>query len=330
MNNRSIKIEFFSPLRDMMAKFIQEKQGCGYKYEREVHALKRFDKYLCEIGPNTKVLSKSIVNSWTEKRDYEQSGTQNLRIITIRQFAYFLKRQGLDAYICETSKTVKNDQNFTPYIFRRDEVKKILLETDHFSLDNRAPKRHVIMPEIFRLLYCCGMRVSEVLHLKLSDVNLLDGILTVYNTKFDKDRFVPMAPSMTERLRKYSVFISKDKPDGFFFPAPDGGSYSTVTIYAIFRQLLRKCGISHGGRGKGPRLHDLRHSFAVHQLENWYKQGVNLEAKLPVLATYLGHRSLIGTQRYLHLTPDIFPDIIAKLQKSVGNIIPGGQIHETN
>ncbi len=330
MNKREIKIEFHSPLGESMTKFIHEKQACGYKYERETHALKRFDNYLCEIGLKTKVLSKSIVINWVSKRENEQPGTQNLRIITVRQFAYFLKRQALDAYIPEKTNMSQTNLNFVPYIFRRNEVKTILLEADRLLPDNRSPKRHLVMPEIFRLLYCCGMRISEVLHLKVSNVNLIDGVLSVYETKFDKDRLVPMAPLMTERLKKYSVFIDKDKPDAIFFPAPDGGTYSTVTIYGIFRQLLRKCGIPHRGRGKGPRLHDLRHAFAVHQLENWYKQGVNLEAKLLVLATYMGHRSLIGTQHYLHLTPNIFSDINTKLEKFIGNIIPGGQTNETN
>ena len=81
-------------------------------------------------------------------------------------------------------------------------------------------------------------------------------------------------------------------------------------------------GIPHGGRGRGPRLHDLRHTFAVHRLEEWVREGVDLDAKLPVLAAYMGHRSLTGTQRYLRITPEVFPDIVANLDKVVGHAIP--------
>ena len=93
---------------------------------------------------------------------------------------------------------------------------------------------------------------------------------------------------------------------------------------------MRECGIPHKGRGKGPRLHELRHSFAVHKLESWYKQGGDLNTKLPVLATYLGHKSLAGTQRYLQLTPEIFPDINKRLEQFVGNLISGDENNETD
>ncbi len=97
-----------------------------------------------------------------------------------------------------------------------------------------------------------------------------------------------------------------------------------MSIYHQFRRLLREIGIPHGGKGQGPRLHDLRHTFAVHRLEQWYRQGENLGAKLPLLSTYMGHRSLVGTQRYLRLTPAIFPDIQRRLDKQFGQVVPQG------
>ena len=90
----------------------------------------------------------------------------------------------------------------------------------------------------------------------------------------------------------------------------------------IVSTLTDACGIPHRGRGKGPRVHDIRHTFAVHTIERWYKEGTDLGVMLPVLATYLGHQGLAGTQRYLRLTPDIFPDITALLEKTVGCVIP--------
>ena len=114
--------------------------------------------------------------------------------------------------------------------------------------------------------------------------------------------------------------MGESTPEAMFFPAPDGGPYSTVTVYGLFRQLLRKCAIAHRGRGKGPRLHELRHAFAIHNLERWYRQGENLDAKLPLLAAYLGHRSLAGTQRYLCLTPELFPDISRRLEDFSGHV----------
>lgn len=320
MHEQKIKVKFHSPLAELMAGFLREKQTCGYLYERESYELLRLDRFLCGTSLKVAGLPRDIVDEWTAKQACEKPGTQKLRVIRIRQFALFIRQQGIEAYVPETTRTPVNRIEFTPYIFRGEEIEKILQAVDRMPPDTRAPMRHLIMPEIFRLLYCCGMRVSEVLQLKVADVDLGSGVLTVREGKFNKDRLVPMAPSSTMRLRRYATVLGDSSP--VFFPAPDGGPYSKVTVYHIFRQLLLACHIPHGGRGRGPRLHDLRHSHAVHKLESWYRQGADLGAKLPLLSTYLGHKSLVGTQRYLHLTPEIFPDITSRLDQFAGHVIP--------
>lgn len=129
---------------------------------------------------------------------------------------------------------------------------------------------------------------------------------------------------MRERLSAYAATFGNRAPGDIFFPAPDGGPYSNDAAYVAFRQILRAAGISHGGRGQGPRPHDLRHTFAVHCLIRWYREGLDLDTQLPVLATYMGHRSIKGTQRYLRLTADLFPDVAARLETTFGRVIPGG------
>jgi integrase len=124
------------------------------------------------------------------------------------------------------------------------------------------------------------------------------------------------------RLRKYAGSFENGPLDATFFPAPDAGPYSLRTVYGLFRKLLLECGIAHAGRGKGPRIHDFRHTFAVHTLLRWYRDGEDLDAKLPLLATYLGHQNLLGTQRYLHLTAELFPEITARVEAAFGEVIP--------
>jgi len=320
MHEQKINVKFHSPLANLMTEFLREKQTCGYRYQRESYELLRLDRFLCRTGLKTAGLPRDIVDEWTAKQAHEKPGTQKLPVIRIRQFALFLRQHGIDAYVPEGTKIPVNRIEFTPYIFRREEIEKILQAVDRMPSDTRTPMRHLIMPEIFRLLYCCGMRINEVLHLKIEDVDLGSGVLTVRDGKFSKDRLVPMAPSTTLRLRRYASVLGNSSE--FFFPAPDDGPYSKETVYQIFRQLLLASHIPHGGRGRGPRLHDLRHSYAVHRLEIWYRQGADLAAKLPLLSTYMGHKSLVGTQRYLHLTPEIFPDIISRLDQFAGHVIP--------
>jgi integrase len=160
------------------------------------------------------------------------------------------------------------------------------------------------------------------LRLRVRDVDLDRGVLTVRQGKFRKDRLVPPALSLVSRLRKYADGFGDRPPDAIFFPGPSGGPFSLRTVYSLFRKLLLQCRIPHGGRGKGPRVHDLRHGFAVHRLLRWYREGADLDAKLPLLATYLGHQHLSGTQRYLHLTAELFPDIVARVDAAFGDVIP--------
>lgn len=95
----------------------------------------------------------------------------------------------------------------------------------------------------------------------------------------------------------------------------------------VFRRLLMQCGIAHAGRGRGPRIHDFRHLFAVHTLRRWYRTGQDLDAKLPLLATYLGHQHLSGTQYYLHLTAELFPEITARTDAAFGDVT-GARVQE--
>lgn len=127
---------------------------------------------------------------------------------------------------------------------------------------------------------------------------------------------------LVRRLRLYEAAIGARPADAFFFPSHRGGPWRSGSVYELFRQLLFRCGIPYGGRGKGPRLHDLRHTFAVHALLRWYREGADLDAKLAMLATYLGHRSVDGTQRYLHLTAELFPEVTARSNASFGDVIP--------
>jgi integrase len=180
------------------------------------------------------------------------------------------------------------------------------------------------MPELFRVLYGCGLRVGEALRLRVADVDLTEGVLTIEQGKFRRDRLVPVAPALRRRLQKYYECLESRRRDDLFFPSPRGGRYKVTSIYCVFRKLLAYAGIAHGGRGRGPRLHEIRHTMAVHRLEAWYRAGEDLNAKLPLLATYLGHSTTVGTSAYLQLTETLFTDVVTRLETVVGHVIPTG------
>lgn len=232
-------------------------------------------------------------------------------------------KQGYPAYVPDRHLMAKGgDGGFTPRILTHAEIRRVLHVADHIKPSGHSPLRHLVMPEMFRLLYGCGLRVSEALHLKVGDVDLERGVLRLRETKFGKDRQVPPAISLVQRLQRFDQEFGRRPASAYFFPNVRGGPWHISSVYSFYRKLLARSGISHAGRGKGPRVHDLRHTFAVHRLLHWYREGADLDAKLPVLATYMGHLDILGTQHYLHLTAELFPEITSRSQAHFGDVIP--------
>jgi integrase len=303
-----------SVLAPEIAAFIQEKRSCGCRYVTGAALLRRLDRSLCIHPCVDRALSREQVERYIAKQPHERPRTHKARVLLVRQFAIFLRRRGIGAHVPDSRLTGIVRLDYMPHIFTRHQVRQLLEAVDRLRPDSRSPERQLVMSELFRLLYGCGLRVGEALRLRVADVDLERGVLTIREGKFRKDRLVPMAASLTERLRRYVKAMNLGSPESVLLPNPLGQSYDKRTIYFYFRRGLRECGIPHGGRGRGPRLHDLRHTFAVHCLQRWYRQGEDLNARLPLLVAYLGHESLRGTQRYLRLTPAVFPDITARLE----------------
>ena len=313
--------EFQSVLAPLMDRFLQEKRACGYAYHEPFRILHRLDDFLVQQGLETLELPRGLARNWLAKKPHESASTQQQRITVFRQFSKFLLTAGCPAYVPDATVAARKSI-FVPRMLTEEELRKFFRAVDTLEPTARSPLRHLIMPEVFRLLYGCGFRVREVLNLRIRDVDLNQGIITVRQGKFRKDRLVPPALSLVNRLRKYAGYFDSRPPDAVFFPGPSGRPFALRTVYTLFREMLLQCGISHAGRGKGPRIHDYRHLFAVHTLRRWYRDGENLEAKLPLLATYLGHQHLSGTQHYLHLTAEIFPEITARVEAAFGEVIP--------
>ena len=313
--------EFQSVLAPLMDRFLQEKRACGYAYHEPFRILHRLDDFLVQQGLETLELPRGLARNWLAKKPHESASTQQQRITVFRQFSKFLLTAGCPAYVPDATVAARKSI-FVPRMLTEEELRKFFRAVDTLEPTARSPLRHLIMPEVFRLLYGCGFRVREVLNLRIRDVDLNQGIITVRQGKFRKDRLVPPALSLVNRLRKYAGYFDSRPPDAVFFPGPNGRPFALRTVYTLFREMLLQCGIPHAGRGKGPRIHDYRHLFAVHTLRRWYRDGENLEAKLPLLATYLGHQHLSGTQQYLHLTAEIFPEITARVEAAFGEVIP--------
>jgi integrase len=314
---------FHSALAPLMERFLAEKHACGYGYREEARCLRCFDRFLSDEGLASMELPRRLARKWLSRNGSEHPRTQQARITLVRQFATFLCRIGYPAYIPDATLGTRRCPDYVPRIFTQSEIQMLLAAADQLVPTARSPLRHLVMPETFRILYGCGLRCGEAINLRVHDVDLAQGILTIRQGKFRKDRLVPFASPLADRLRRYAATVGKRFPHAVFFPSLCGKPYRLRAVYGQFRQMLVRCHIPHGGRGKGPRVHDLHHTFAVHTLLRWCRQGMDLNVKLPLLSTYLGHRNLSGTQRYLHLTAELFPEVMARVEAAFGDVIPG-------
>ena len=265
---------FRSPLAVPIAGYIAEKRATGHKFEKGTSLLKRFDSYVYSRGLQETALTKPLVMEWTARKPSETASTQGGRISLLRGLAIFMNRIGYTAYVVPKAMVTVDRYAYIPYIFSSDEMRAIFEVCDHYPSHEVTPNRHLMLPLLLRILYGCGLRISEALHLTIPDVDLGKGTLFIRHTKFNKERILPMSDNLIERCREYGKTARVGRMGNlYFFPSPYGGQYSEATVYKIFRDVLRHAGISHLGRGKGPRIHDLRHTFAVNCLKKWVLDG---------------------------------------------------------
>mgnify|MGYP006410131063 FL=1 len=315
---------YTGPLKDHLQNYVDLKRAIGYKFDIDASHLKHFDCFVLEKYPEVTGLTKEIVLDWCSKKTYEAQANQYSRTSIIRRFGTYLDSIGVKAYILPKAYYPVGKQ-YTPYIYTVAELATFFAETDKDKgrCSYQCPYRHQIMPVIFRMIYMCGLRSSEARLLKVADVDLEEGILSILHSKEDNSRLVAMSDSLTERCRTFSkeVHLLSGAED-YYFPALGGKPMKKGILYHNFRRFLWKAGISHGGSGRGPRIHDFRHTYAVHCLKKWAEQEKDLMAYLPILKTYMGHYSFGATAYYLRMTADVFPHITLKLEKHYLDIIP--------
>jgi len=320
MKEREPKMpRYIGPFAKECTEFLTTKHALGYKYKSESRQLVTLDKISFDYENNGS-MPKELILEYIKLKNNESPKSRNNRISLMREFAIFLNSLNISAYIPELPKL---STSFVPYIFTDKEIQAFFESVDNIKPQKWPELAHLVYPALFRMLYGCGLRISEALRLKIKDVDLHRGILTVKGAKFGKDRLVVMSESLTKTCADYAEkahTFSTD--DSRFFPSYDGGEYSITSVYCRFRTLLHKSGISHGGRGNGPRLHDFRHTFSVHCLNNWVRTNQNPMVLLPILSAFLGHSRVSATEKYLRLIPQMHYDITQKTEKLFANIFP--------
>jgi integrase/recombinase XerD len=191
-----------------------------------------------------------------------------------------------------------------PHIYSEDEIRRLMEEARKYAYDKPRGTYHCLLG----LLAVSGLRIGEAIRLRMEDVDLGNAVLTIHDTKFGKSRLVPLHPTTVNALRSYKQrrdALLALQSSAYFFISRKGTRLIHTSIYRVFNGLSVKVGIRKARCGRGPRLHDLRHRFAVSTLIDWYRAGADVEHRLPTLATFLGHVSVECTYWYLNEYPEL-------------------------
>lgn len=193
--------EFKSNFSEHICGLIKQKRAIGYKYEPQEAILRRFDVFCCTYYPNEHTLTKELVLHWGTRTCTESIRTQRRRIAPIRSLGEYISSfVEKEAYIYPM-RSLPRHSSYTPHIFSDEEIKNLFEAIDNVRYCSNAPIRHLILPIYFRVLYCCGLRLSEVENLKAEQVDLENGVLTILDSKNGKDRLIPMHDSLAEMCR---------------------------------------------------------------------------------------------------------------------------------
>lgn len=302
---------------------VTEKRATVYKYHAEERVLTRFAAFCASEFGGQQAPTRASVEAWIApaRRRGATPATLHSLAAPVRELARWLGRRGVAAYVLPTG-ALPRAARYVPHIYTDAELAALFTQTDRCHYDSQVPFRHLVMPVLFRTIYACGLRASEARLLRFDDVDLDAGVLTIRDGKGGKDRQVPVSAGLRDRLADYHTRVAGRTGGDWFFPGTAGRPLTIGNIDKNFRRFLRQARIPHGGRGHGPRVHDLRHSMAVNNFRSWFAAGEDVAALLPVLQTYMGHACISDTGYYLRLTAESYPHITACLQRAYGDVVP--------
>jgi integrase/recombinase XerD len=302
-----------SALADAAADYLRLRNRLGHELAEYHRLLPRFVAFLDNAGLKTVTVAAAL--AWANAAEVDPSSTVASHRMTIaRGFARHMA--GLDprTEIPPFGLVRSRRHRHEPFIFSPDDLDALM--TGAQGLRTRlASATH---ETLIGLLAATGMRVGEAIRLDRSDVAESDATLMIRESKFGKSRMVPLQSSALAALQRYTRLrdeIHREPATVSFFVSTRGNRMVYPTIHEVFRNLCDRMGIGTDATSP-PRIHDLRHTFAVRTLLGWYRAGEDVDARLPVLSTYLGHRDPRWTYRYLSAAPELLAMAAQRLEKA--------------
>jgi integrase/recombinase XerD len=301
-------------LRSSLHEYLDMRHELGYKLRFASGALEAFISFMEQRGESH--ITAKLAMEWAQLRRNLKPVECSRRIGAVRGFARYRSATDPLTEVPPCGLLPYRARRARPYIYSDQEI-RLLLESARLlqPADGLRPWTYYCL---FGLLSVTGLRISELLSLQRSDVDLDAHMLTIRCSKFSKSRLVPLHASTNEVLTDYAErrdrLLGKMSSDHFLV-SDRGRPLQQSTVRRTFYDLSRGIGLRRGSDNHGPRLHDFRHRFAVTTLLSWYRSGEDIERHLPVLSTYLGHTHVTGTYWYLSLCPELMGLSVARLER---------------
>lgn len=296
--------------KDKIEAFILEKRNLGYKYIRESEIMVEFDKFTIKENITSNVLSKDLIINWID--------SHNVKLITkkhygdiMREFGKYLFKFDNCSFILP-NKYYPIKSGFKAYIYSNDELNRFFKSIKEKFMINNIQKQSLYYL-VFQLLYTTGMRITEVLTIKINNINFNNQSILLEDCKNGNERIIYLKESIFNLVLDYHNKYNMHKnTDNYFFTIKNNKQLNRNLIYSNFRKILILSNIVHNKFG--PRVHDFRHTMAVYSFKNAIDNNYDLLTFLPVLSAYLGHKDIYATEKYLHLVSDMYPDIRNKIE----------------
>ena len=301
-------------LRKALEEYLAVRRAMGFKLLSSGRSLHRFVEF-AEKERASYITTKMALEWATQPKDAQPAYWAN-RLCMVRNFAKYHSAIDPRTEIPPEELLPYRYRRIPPYIYTDAEISKLISTAK--KLPSPRGLRAPTLSTLFGLLAVTGMRMSEPVNLDRKDVDLKNGILTIHQTKFDKSRLIPVHISTRNKLREYArlrdKLCSKPKSPSFFISGR-GTRLTDWTVRRWFVILSHQIGFRGMDDSYGPRLHDLRHGFAIKTLLNWYRSGCDVESNLPILTTYLGHGHVADTYWYISATPELLQLAALRLEK---------------
>ncbi|WP_282133011.1 tyrosine-type recombinase/integrase [Cellulophaga baltica] len=322
-----------SAYAEHILEMIKLKRQLGYKFETGAYQLYKIDKFAYQTGEKGPGITREFAVKWLNLFTNQKRTTIYSRAMVLIQLACYISDLGIETHIPRYPAPPRKD--FTPFIFSQDEIQRLFKAADNLVYSRNGQNVNLFsIPLMLRFLYSTGIRKGEAMDLLEEDVNLKERTILIRNSKNGGQRILPISETLASECEKYLDYKSElpinIQTTKHFFVGTLGTKISRNNLEVYYKRCISKLKLQPEGLNGFPRLHDLRHTFAVSSLTKMANLNAKSYTSLPLLMTYLGHTSITSTEKYLRLTSKIYPDIIRDSGHSYINIYPDIKTYETD